>query len=128
MTDKEFENQKARIKKIIAKWADVFELDQWEIVWYWTRILDEDEPATRAKTHGRWQYRHCTVEFFLPLFEEEKDDDSVEKTIIYELTHILLLPMGQSLVEDSEHVHEYTCVSLQRALIRAYLRGREELK
>jgi len=119
MTDKEYAKQKARIKKIIEKWHDVFELGQWDIVFYWTRVLNEDNPRVKAQVKGDWQYRHCTMELFLPMFEDN-DDIEAERTIIHELTHVLLLPMAAKLDDDGADNHEYTCVSLTRAIIRAY--------
>lgn len=126
MTDKEFAIQKARVKELIDKWADVFELDQWNMTFMWTRVLNEDNSDCIAKTHGRWQYRHATIEFFLPIVAENDNDDELERTVIHELMHIILLPMAQCLVEDAEHQHEYTTVSLQRVAVRAYLMGQKE--
>ena len=123
MNDKDFEKQKARIKKFIRKWENVFELDQWDIIYYWTREYDKDD--ARANVRGRWQYRHALIEFFLPEIADEKDDDIIEKSVIHELIHIILLPMSKGKASNEQ---EYTTVSLQRAIVRAYLMGLKEKK
>ena len=127
MTDKEFAKERVRIKKLVNKWKSVFELDQWDMLYQFSRDYCQDNSMTRAQTSGRWHYRHATITFFLP---ETIDEDvyELERTIIHEFMHILLLPISQNLEEGHESEHEYTAVSLQRVAARAYLMGIRERK
>lgn len=125
MTDKQVAVEKARIKRLLAKWVTVFEMEQWEMKYSYPREYCEEEPDTIAHTFGRWQYRHGTITFFLPV-TSSKSVGSLERTIIHELLHVLLLPMSQNLNEGHEHENEYTTVSLQRVIAKAYLQGTRE--
>ena len=50
MTDKEYREQKARVKKYIDKWFKALGMGWFHIDMTWSRERDEDQPNTAAKT------------------------------------------------------------------------------
>lgn len=115
MTDKEFEAQKKRVKKYIAKWHDTMGLGWFKITMDWVRDRDEN-PATAAKTTSHWQYRQAWIQWFVPALVDN-NDEFLESIVVHEFTHILLSPL--LLVDSKEDLplqHEYATETVARAI------------
>lgn len=57
-----------------------------------------DDYKTTAVTEGRWQYRQAKIKFYMPSAVRHSDEE-LEKILMHELVHVLLLP-EQSLVDS----------------------------
>lgn len=123
MTDKEYEIQKARLKKAIDKWFDIFGLGWYTIDMAYARERDETVSTTAGKVTTHWQYRSAKITWFLPAIAD-CDDDYLEGIVTHEFSHILVAPL--CLVDSEEDLptqHEFATESVARALIWAYEAG-----
>jgi predicted SprT family Zn-dependent metalloprotease len=128
MTDKEFDKQKARVQKYIDKWFTTLGMGWFTIDFEWTR---ETDGGTAGRTTSQWQYRSATITFFLSILAEH-DDDTVERTVVHEMAHVLLSGIAQNMIHDDEtlsnQVNEYTTETVTAALMWARLAGEDQLK
>lgn len=117
MTDKEFEKQKKRVKKIVDKWFTTLGLGWYEVDFEWSREFDGE---TAGRCVSSWQYRSATITFFLPKLAQH-DDETVERTVVHEMTHILLSALAQNQAGDdgglTDQINEYATESVTNALI-----------
>lgn len=128
MTDKEFEIQKKRVKKFVDKWFKTLGLGWYEIDFEWSREFDGD---TAGRTLSSWQYRSATITFFLPKLALQ-DDETIERTVVHEMAHVLLSALAQNQTEDDaglhEQINEYATESVTNALIWSRMAGEDTLK
>lgn len=116
MTDKEYEKQKARVKKYIDKWFDSMGLNWYKVEMVWNRARNEDLATTAARTITTWQYRTAEIEWFLPGIAD-CDNDFLEGIVIHEFVHILVAPMMLADSEDGLKLqHEYATECIARAM------------
>lgn len=108
MTDKEYKEQKARVKKYIDKWFKVMGLGWFRVDMEWAR---EHDGETGARTLSSWQYRNATITWFLPQLAKY-EDEVVESTVVHEFCHVLLSGLAQTQQEDDNNsgnqINEYT--------------------
>lgn len=125
MTDKEYEEQKKRVKRYIDKWYDTLGLGWWRVEMIWDRAKNEDMPDEAAVTRWQWQYRTASVTWRLPILAE-LDDEKLEGTVVHEFAHILTGAMVQNAPEENTQLMEYGTESVARALIWARLAGQKD--
>ncbi len=95
MTDKDFNLQRKRVKKILHKWINQMGMKWFHFDIEYFRVYDETSRGCAAKAiYDRWMYRDFELHFFLPAIDDLKDDDDVERVIIHELTHCLTAPLA----------------------------------
>lgn len=126
MTDADFENEMARIRKFYDKWAGILGLGYYSIERIYERERWDEDHDTAARTTGSWQYRLAHIRFFLPA-TRENDDEQLEHIVLHEICHIFLLSVAQAVPEDHEHHIEYSTENMCRALEDAYRAGQKDL-
>lgn len=87
MTDKEYREQKQRIKALFSKWH-ILGLGWFRVHYEWDRARCMDEPMEAMKTEVSWQYREVTFTVRLPACQE-LDDDHLEHIVVHECAHAL---------------------------------------
>lgn len=118
MTDKEYREQKKRVKRIIGKWFNPIGMGWWQIDMYWLRAKKEEDADCLADTTCNWQYRTAAISFYLPICATI-DDSKLEEAIVHELSHILVAPIQNFNDELSRDITEHTVTTVARALIWA---------
>lgn len=88
MTDKEYREQKKRVKKYFDKWAHTVGLGWYRSHFDWDRALSEDQPSEVMRTEVSWNYREVTFTIRLPACAN-LDDDHLEHVVVHELSHAL---------------------------------------
>lgn len=131
MNDKDFAQQKKRVQKYVDKWFKTLGLGWFTINFEWSREPDSSEGGTAGRTYSQWQYRSATITFFLPVLAQH-DDDTVERTVVHEMVHVLLSGIAQNMVHDDEtlsnQVNEYTTETVTAAIMWARTAGEETAK
>lgn len=125
MTDKEFDKQKLRIKKLKDKWMDLLWLNQ-----YWVEFdYIRETPGPESKTDyspqdigGYWEvvmetrsdpyYLKASVTVYT-IQTAKLNDDQLEETFLHELCHIHLSPLHTKAKSNDE---ERVVTMLARAL------------
>lgn len=125
MTDKEYKEQKKRVKKYFDKWHDTLGLGWYQTDINWSRTDDEDQKDTAAPTTWRWQYRSASIAFFLPVLQT-LNDDKLEGVIVHEFAHILTGSMVQNAPDDNDQLSEYGVETVARAIIWAREAGKKD--
>ena len=105
MTDKEYEFQKKRIRRLIKKWIKPIGLNWWKIDIEYDRGIRDDNsnPAYSPKVvKGKWvtmmetncdpYYLKANIVCYLPDVARIEDEE-LEETFLHELMHIFLSPM-----------------------------------
>ncbi len=98
MNDKQFKEQRRRVRKLWTKWQDVLGLYAWDVTLnYFRGAIDVDgainfDAAGCAKVS--WEYQRATLSFDLEAVMA-MDDRVLEEMIVHECTHILLRQMRQ---------------------------------
>jgi hypothetical protein len=126
VTDKDYREQKRRVKKYIDKWFRTLGLGWFSVDMEWSREKDND---TAARTLSSWQYKNATITWFLPLLAQY-DDDTVERTVVHEFCHVLLSGLAQNQQNTDEslssQVNEYTTELVANALVWARVAGEDK--
>lgn len=125
MTDKEYREQMKRVQKYIDKWFNTLGLGWYEVDLHWSRVDDDEEKDTAAKTTWRWQYRTAAITFYLPTIAE-LSDDKLENAVVHEFAHILTGSMVQNQPDDNSQLMEYGTETVARALIWAREAGKKD--
>lgn len=126
MTDKQYKDQKKRIQKYIDKWFADMGLGWFKIDFVWERERDATTPATIAKTTSAWQYRHGTIQWFLPACQQISDEE-LESSVIHEFVHVLINPLCVvSESGDLDLQHEYATETITRAFEWVRLAGQKD--
>ena len=117
MTDKEYNAQRTRVRKIIKKWHQSLGLNWWRVTYTFKREKaerenDEDKDwATTAKCIASPNYLDATIIFYLPEVATMPDEE-LEETVLHEMMHIFLSPMSTKEKDDQE---ELVATTLARA-------------
>jgi hypothetical protein len=125
MTDKEFNAQQKRVKKVWSKWYDALGLSWYRIDRYWNRSRNEDCADEVANTATNWQYRTAAITFNLPACVD-LDDDKLEEVIVHEMSHILVGPIQDFRDDQAREITEYTVTTVARALIWSREAGKKD--
>jgi hypothetical protein len=118
MTDKEYLEQKKRVQTYFDKWFNTLGLGWHQVDINWSRVTNEEDADTAARTTWQWQYRSASITFFLPTMAD-LNDDKLEAVVVHEFAHILTGPMVQNTSEEHNQLMEYGTESVARALIWA---------
>lgn len=128
MTDKEFTQQKKRVMVILDKWRPVLGLSDHRMRYKFIREYHAEHEVA-AQCFPLWQYKHHTVEFYMPSLAECDDDSEIEEDILHELVHILVAPASGNYAPDDDALraqYEYATQSITYALIWAREAGAKD--
>lgn len=124
MTDRDFNEQKARIRKLIKKWHKAIGLNWWRIEYVYSRERHSDAPST-YEPEGDWDtaadcaadsnYLTATITFYLPNLVRIKDDE-LEEIYLHECMHVFLNPMQH---KEKAAEEERVATMLARAMVWA---------
>jgi hypothetical protein len=118
MTDKEYEKQKRRIRKLIKKWVKPLGLHWWRMDFAYRRDANTNHTASYSpKLNGngnQWvvvmdtsadpYYRKGLITVYLPELQDMPDDE-LEECFLHELMHVFLSPMhNQKVAKEEESV------------------------
>jgi len=104
MTDKEYRQQKQRVRKLIKKWVRPLGLNWWRIDFAYERINKHEGQPTYApmdvggyfevvmETRCDPYYLKAHITVYLQV-TQDLDDDDLEQSFLHELMHVFLSPM-----------------------------------
>lgn len=116
MTDREYEFEKKRIRKLIKKWVKPIGLDWWTINFVFER--QEKNPYEKfdyspKDINGIWAcamdtradpyYLTATITCYLPILKNI-DDSDLEEYFLHELMHVFLRPMHNKQTAKEEEL------------------------
>lgn len=127
MTDKQYEKERRRVRKLWDKWFRPIGMGWWQVDLSWAREREEDEPATAGMTTTNWQYRTAHVTFYLPA-TMELDDEKLEEVVVHELVHILCGPIQDMSTDERREITEHTVTTIARSIIWAREAGEKVKK
>ena len=127
MSDENYENEIARIRKFYDKWAAILGLNHHVLYLLYDRERKQDEYNTAATTTTAWQYRLGHITFYTPA-TIENDDRQLEHIVLHEICHVLISPASQATEDNSEHFVELATENVARALEDAYAAGQRDFK
>lgn len=126
MTDKEYEAQKKRIRRLTKKWFHKLGLGWWKIDIEYSRVSSDPFEKTAYSPKlisGKWVsvmatsadpwYRKALITCYLPEVST-LDDEELEETYLHELMHVFLSPMKNPKFAKEE---EAVAQSLAKAFI-----------
>lgn len=136
MTDAEYAEQKARVERLINWWGEELGIRAcWKVDYQFIREHARDEPDCVMETTVRWQYAHATFCVYLPVVEEQ-DDEDLENAVVHEYMHLLLNemralrdksdPLTSVLWEEERCREEHAATTLARAFIWVRDKARNE--
>lgn len=127
MTDREYNELRRRIRKLIAWWGDELGLRWWIMHFNFDRsgesFSERENSNARggvaAITHVNWQYGEASISFNMPLCLEV-DDDELERYVVHEMMHVLVNEMREWQTDDPTHaiLHEERVVSNLASAVR----------
>lgn len=135
MNDAEYEQQKTRVQRLIAKWTADLGLNTWQIRYEWSReslrpiegglsTSDKFGPVMICEAH--WPYLLATIEVCLPEVMDV-DDWHLEQYLVHEYAHILLNEMHAWHHEEGQWHEERVATYLARAFMWVYEAGRNSV-
>lgn len=96
MTDKEFRQQRARVRKSLSKWLTPLGLNnQRSIYFIYKRDGGPADPDVIASCTPEWEYKHASIWFHLDRMMVV-DDEDLDYFVRHELCHILVNQMATS--------------------------------
>lgn len=117
MNDKEFKEQKKRVKNILDMWIEIMGLK-----WYEIRINYKmgDSPEREGgfspmRVLTNWEYRLASIDIWVEGIPD--DNDKLERMLVHELCHIFVNPMRGCNECFDISKEEYAVESLSRAFI-----------
>ena len=128
MTDKEYNLQKSRMRKLAKKWVKPLGLNWWRMEFIYHRESENSgEPSAyspKLNSSGqRWvvtmstsadpYYRKAMISVYIPEIIDLADDE-LEETFLHELMHVFLSPMKSQKYAKEE---EFVAQSLAQAFI-----------
>jgi hypothetical protein len=128
MTDKEYREQKKRVKAYFDKWSRAVGLGWYRVFYEWDRARSEDDVSEVMKTTVSWHYREVTFYIRLPA-AAELDDEHLEHVVVHELVHALTGSfMSQMDLSDKavNQIMEFGTESIAMALIWAREAGKND--
>jgi hypothetical protein len=136
MNDAEVERQTARVRPLIDWWGEELGIRAcWKVDYKFIRECAKDDPDCIAETMVRWQYAHAVFSVYLPVVEEQ-DDEELENAIVHEYMHLLLNemralrdrsdPVTSALWDEERCREEHAATTLARAFIWVRDKARNE--
>lgn len=114
MTDKEYREQKKRIKVLIDKWINPLGLNWWELTYGYVRGTNDSAETNYAPFAGKnrqftcimevstdYYYKTANIDFYL---ETIKGYEDIERYFVHELMHIFLKPLQSKGKYDEEEL------------------------
>lgn len=98
MTDKQYEETKARLEAVLTKWHPLLQMGWYTLSYTYIRGYDED-PSTVAVTKAQWVYRKAYITWFMEKINE-LTDEQLENVVIHEFCHVILAPATQDQPEE----------------------------
>jgi len=111
-----------KITKLAEKWLIILGLRNWVNINL--QVSEESCPRgkdTVATAYPEWEYRHATIEFYLPACQEI-DDDKLEYFFVHECCHILVNEMASKKKGARKH-EERTVTQLAQAFLWTWKDG-----
>ena len=127
MTDKQFEKERKRVRRLWFKWFKPIGMGWWQVELSYDRARDEDEPATAGLTTTNWQYRTAAVTFFLPATAAMSEED-LEEVVVHEMVHIMCGPIQDMSSDDRREITEHTVTTIARSIMWARKAGEDTAK
>lgn len=125
MTDKEYKQQKERVRKLIKRWVRPLGLNWWKIDFVYERSekTQDDTDYSPKAIKGKWTcaldtscdpyYLTAEIRAFLPILQDINDED-LEEYFVHELMHVFLSPMHSKKTAKEE---EQVATKLAQAFI-----------
>lgn len=126
MTDKEYNFQKKRVKKILDKWRGILGLNGHRFHYNYVREYDDVKSAV-ASINALWQYKNHEINIFLPKVAEIDSDYELTEALVHEFVHVFLDPFQKANPSTAEEeILEHATQSVTFALLWAYEAGQHE--
>lgn len=87
MTDKEYNQTKRRIQKLITKWYRPAGFGWWRTDFYYSNERMPNNEGCAAETQASYRYSHATITFYMPVICQLSDEE-LEHTFVHELCHL----------------------------------------
>jgi len=101
MTDKEYNQLRKKILKILDKWVRPMGLGWYSISYTWKRE-HPDNGIGASTEYDLWMYKKITINFDMPILSTISGKE-LENTVVHELCHILTAPLANNMhLADSE--------------------------
>ncbi len=124
MTDKEYREQKARVRKFFDKWHGPLGMCWFSVEYEWDRERNPDESREIMKTEVSWEYREVTITVRMPACIN-LSDKKLEHIVVHEFSHALTGGFMSNMDLDNQ----YACQIMENAtesIANALLWTREE--
>jgi len=119
MTDREYNEQKKRVRVYIKKWHHSLGLSWWRMKYSFMREQaerdndDDKDWKTCARCIASPDYLNAEIIFYLPEIIDMPEEE-LEETVLHEMMHVFVSPMS---VKEKNNEEERTVTTLARALI-----------
>lgn len=99
MTDKQFDKQKDRVKKLVTRYKPLLGLGSWRVKITFEREhvqMDKDghNVSTVMSINPLWEYKDALLTVFC-LETERLNEEELAVTVLHELCHALVAPLSQ---------------------------------
>jgi len=99
----------AIIADYVKRWKEVLGLGNWKIdEWYHQDPGDyfksEDGGTSRAIVYADWRYMTADIHFNIPEMKKSLSIVDIERTVVHELSHILVNQMRNKGIDHEERV------------------------
>lgn len=96
LTDKEYREQRTRIRKLVKKWRVPLGLTHWNFDTEYCRVpMGEVDGFRRVATASvKWEYLDALLSFNM-LEIRDMDDDRLEEVFVHECCHVLINEMRE---------------------------------
>lgn len=124
MTDKEYRNQKNRLRKLIKKWHTKIGMSWWKVDYVYSRTNKQNESDATYRpidyiclmdTSTDFYYLDARITFYLPTVKDT-EDDVLEESLIHEYMHVYLNPLKD---DNKAKEEELVATKLARAILWA---------
>lgn len=127
MTDAEYEQETARVRKLLDRWLPRLGLGK-DFGWRIQVCFDRDgegnlsqSVSLAAETRPTWTHMLARIDFMMPALLDQSDE-TVEDVVVHELCHVLVAEMSGK--GNAAYDHEERVVT---TLARAFLRTRDDV-
>lgn len=116
MTDREYLQQKKRVRLLMNKWVKPLGLRRWKIEFIYSREKRDDHQESSYRPpskHGEWitafattadpYYLTATITAYFPALIDV-DDTDLEEYFLHELMHVFLSPMHHHATRKEEEL------------------------
>lgn len=118
MTTREFNAQRARIRRLLKRWRQPLGLDEWFINLVYSisplEVNGEFDSDALACTTTVWAYRRATIEWNIPSVADHSDAE-LEHAFIHEAVHVISNEYHMPGPEHDEHATETITYAIERA-------------